>query len=125
MSIGLPGSKVRIALGGRSESRRGQCRSAVEGDLVLVEAPGLEAFDVDERVVVAADAEGLLAAAEHLDLATFARLDPDSRLGFRDVAEQGAEQEIWHLLLLPGSRGFHAAAIVEFLTQERLERRWT
>ena len=53
MSSGLPGPKVRIALGGRSRSGRGQRALAVEGDLVLVEAAGLEALDPDQRVVVA------------------------------------------------------------------------
>ena len=78
---------------------------AVEGDLVLVEAAGLEPLDPHQRVVVAGDAEGRLAAAEDLDLAGLARLDPDRRLGFGDVAEQRTEDETRHLDHLPRPGG--------------------
>jgi hypothetical protein len=69
---------------------------AVEPDLVLVVRGGLEILEADQRVVVALDPEGLLAAAEDLDLAGPARLDPDRRLGVRDVAQQGSQDELAH-----------------------------
>ena len=89
MSSGLPGAKVRIALGREVVPGGGPAALAVEGDLVLVEAAGLEALDADQRVVVPADREGRLAAAEDLDLAGLARSRPRSSPRFRRRSAAG------------------------------------
>ena len=54
MSSGA-GARVRIALGGSSGSGSRPAPLAVEGDLVLVAAAGLEALEPDQRVVMARD----------------------------------------------------------------------
>ena len=102
MSSGLPEPRVWIALGGSSESPGRPLPLTVQCHLVLVEPARLETLDADERVMVAGDAEGWLGAAEHLDLAGLARLHPDRRLGFRDIAQQRTDQDFRHGPSLPG-----------------------
>ena len=75
---------------------------AVEQHLVLVPAAALEVAAADERVVVAAHAEGALARAEDLDLAGGVGLDPEHGLGLADVSEQGSEHERGHAGRYPG-----------------------
>jgi hypothetical protein len=88
--------EVPIGVDGADRARRqararlGPANLAVEPDLVLVAAGRLEAADADQGVVVALDPEGPLAVAEDLYLAGLGGLDPDRRLGFGDVAEDGA-----------------------------------
>jgi len=67
---------------------------AIELDLVLVARGGLEPLDADQRVVVAVDAEGRLAVTEDFDLAGLGGLDPYGGLGFRDVAQQGTQNQL-------------------------------
>ena len=56
---------------------------------------------MDERVVVAADAEGTLARAQDLHLARTRGLDPDHGIGLTHVAQQGTEEELRHCRNLP------------------------
>ena len=93
--------RVRITLGGNSESGSGQRRSPSSATSYSVRRARLEPLDDHERVVVAADAEGRLGVAEHLDLARLVGLDPDHRLGLADVAQQWAEHELRHARPVP------------------------
>jgi len=92
-------------------ARRRPAALAVEVDLVLVEAVGLEPFDPHQRVVVLFDREGRLAPPQHLDLAGGVGLDPDRRLGLAHVAQQRADRQSWIGILvghgrhMPGSLG--------------------
>ena len=84
--------------------RFGPALLAVERDLVLVEAGGLETFDPDQRVMVLLDREGRLLATEDLDRAGGIGLDPDRRLGLADVSEQGSQDQLGHGATLPTRR---------------------
>ena len=106
MSSGASRPRVRIALGGSSLSADGQRRSPSRATSYSKKPAGSRLFDPDQGEVVAFDREGRLAAAEHLDLAGLAGLDPDGRLRFGDVAQQRAEQEIGHLANLPSQGNF-------------------
>ena len=95
-----------LAASGADHARR-QVRSrlrpaelAVERDLVLVARTPARVLEADQRVVVAVDPEGRLAAAEDLDLAGLVGLDPDRGLGFGDVAQQRPEDQLTHPRLL-------------------------
>ena len=58
---------------------------------------------MDERVVVAADAEGALARAQDLHLARGRGLDPDHGIGLPHVAQQGTEERLGIVGTYPAS----------------------
>ncbi len=79
---------------------------AVQAHVVGEDRAGLQVVDQKEREMVPLDRERLRPVAEHLDLAGLARLHPNRRLGFRDVAEHRAQDQVRHSRLPTRKGGY-------------------